>query len=90
MTREDPWESLLLLDLGIPENLFEGVGPIISTDGAGESWSNMQEWADLSFCLEPLANIDPEDIENETKGAGGVRFCCYGMVSLNYTARQKL
>lgn len=90
MARGDLWESLFLPDLAIPENFFEGVDPIINTDDAGQSWSNMQEWADLSFCPEPPTNIDPEDIENETEAAGGVRFCCYGMVSLGSKAIYKL
>lgn len=80
---------MILPDLAIPETFFEGVGPIIDTDGAGKSWSNMQEWADISFHPEPLDKVGPEDVENETKAAGGIHFCCYGMVSLDSTAHEK-
>lgn len=77
---------MILPDLTLPDTFFEGMDPNIDTDGAGQSWSNIQEWADISFHPEPLDSIDPEDIENETRAAGGVRFCCYGMVSLGFLA----
>lgn len=80
---EDLWETMILPDLTTSESFFDGMDPIIDADGAGKSWGNMQEWADTSFYLDQYNKIDPEDIENETKAAGGIRFCCYGMVSLD-------
>ena len=78
---EQRWESTFLPDFQISTNLFEDVDPIVDVEGLGQSWSNMQEWADISFQLPPLEGAAAQDIENETMAAGGVRFCCYGMVS---------
>ncbi|KAL6413087.1 promoter binding protein RUSH-1alpha [Ilyonectria robusta] len=78
---EDLWETMILPDLTTSDSFFDGMHPIIDPNGAGKSWGNMQEWADTSFCLDQYDKIDPEDIENETKAAGGIRFCCYGMLS---------
>jgi hypothetical protein len=78
---EQLWESTFLPDFQISTNLFEDVDPIIDVEGFGQSWSNMQEWADISFQPPSLEGAAPQDIENETMAAGGVRFCCYGMVN---------
>lgn len=78
---EEIWESTILPEFQISTNLFEDVDPIIDFEGLGQSWINMQEWADVSFQPPSLEGVEPQDIENETQAAGGVRFCCYGMVS---------
>ncbi len=74
-------ENMILSDLQPSVAFFDGADPMIDTQGLGESWVNMQEWADISFQTEPVDYIVLQDIQNETKAAGGVRFCCYGMVS---------
>ncbi len=68
-------------DLQPSGTFFDGADPMIDTEGLGESWVNMQEWADLSFEKHPVDHDALQDIQNETNAAGGVRFCCYGMVS---------
>lgn len=79
---DNEWENMILLDLQPPaDTFFEGADPMIGTEGLGESWMNMQEWADLSLLLEVMDSATLQDIETETETAGGIRFCCYGMVS---------
>ena len=75
------WENMISTDLQPSISFFDGADPMIETEGLGESWMNMQEWADLSFQPEALDYGALQDIENETKAAGGIRFVCYGMVS---------
>ena len=48
---------------------------MIETEGLGESWMNMQEWADLSFQPEALDYGALQHIESETKAAGGGSIC---------------
>jgi hypothetical protein len=74
-------ENMILSDLQPSATFFDSADPMIDTGGLGESWINMQEWADLSFQIEPADHVALQDIQDETKAAGGVRFCCYGMVS---------
>ncbi|KAI1204790.1 SNF2 family N-terminal domain-containing protein [Annulohypoxylon truncatum] len=40
----------------------------------------MKQWADESFQLNWLDDAMLQDINIETLAAGGVRFCCYGMI----------
>jgi len=75
------WENTILADLQPSISFFDGADPMIETEGLGESWMNIQEWADLSFQPELLDYVALQDIECETKAAGGIRFACYGMVS---------
>lgn len=77
---EEIWETNILPEFQVSTNLFEDVDPIIDVEGLGQSWSNMQEWADISFQPPSLEGVEPQDIENETQAAGGARFCCYGMI----------
>jgi SWI/SNF-related matrix-associated actin-dependent regulator of chromatin subfamily A3 len=44
------------------------VDPIIDVEGLGQSWSNMHEWADVSFQPQSLEGVKPQDIENENTG----------------------
>lgn len=63
-------------DLGVDDN------------NLAQSWTNMHEWADLTFHLQPEC-FSVEEIELETEAAGGRRFCCYGSVSrdpINFSA----
>ncbi len=72
---------MIIEDLRPSSYFFEGTDPIIDIEGLGQSWINIQEWADLSFPLELPESIPLEDIQGETQADGGVRFCCYGMAS---------
>lgn len=72
---------MILSDLQPSVTFFDSADPMINTEGLGDSWVNMQEWADLSFQTEPVDHVALQDIQNEIKAAGGVRFCCYGVVS---------
>jgi len=78
---DNVWENMILSDLQPSATFFDGADPMIETEGLGESWMNMQEWADLSLQPEIIDTATLQDIENETETAGGIRFCCYGMVS---------
>ncbi|KAJ3548576.1 hypothetical protein NM208_g940 [Fusarium decemcellulare] len=78
---DDPFEFISFSDLTFPATLFEGEDPILDANGAGWSWSSMQEWADASFRPKPLESLDPEDIEKEAAAADGHRFCCFGMLA---------
>ncbi|OCL11998.1 hypothetical protein AOQ84DRAFT_228449 [Glonium stellatum] len=80
MMWESLWGNAILPDLQISSSFFEDVDPIIDFKGLGQSWGNIQEWADRSFQQPLLEGAAPQDIENETIAAGGIRFCCYGMV----------
>ena len=75
-------EGMILSELQPSVTFFDCADPMIDTEGLGESWVNMQEWADLSFQTEPVDCVALQDIQDETKAAEGVRFCCYGMVSI--------
>ena len=74
------WESDLSNELQLPDNFFEGADPMIDINGLGQSWMNIQEWADASLLREPIAKNVLEGIALESRAAGS-RFCCYGMVS---------
>src|SRR5438552_15478560 len=78
---KEVWGDAILQDFQTSFDPFEDVDPIIDTSGLGQSWNNMQEWANLSFQPPAREGAAPEDIECETMAAGGVRFGCYGMVS---------
>ena len=78
---EQLWENDIMLDFQQSANLFDDADPIIDYEGLGLSWNNMQEWADISLNPSFEEFIAPQDIEKETAAAGGVRFCCFGMVS---------
>ena len=73
-------DDSILQDFQDSFNLFEDVDPIINTAGLGQSWNNMQQWANISFQAPAPEAVAPEDIEDETLAAGGVSFACYGMV----------
>jgi len=76
--RDSFLEGMILSELQPSVNFFGSADPMIDTEGLGESWVNMQEWADLSFQTEPVDYVALQDIQDETKAAEGVRFCCYG------------
>ncbi|OQU97598.1 SNF2 family domain-containing protein isoform 2 [Cladophialophora immunda] len=75
---EEGWGDAILQGFQASIDPFQDVDPIIDTTGLGQSWSNMQEWANLSFQPPAPQGAAIEDIEWETMAMGGIRFGCYG------------
>ena len=79
-TWEELWDELITSDPQISNALQDDL-KTFDLEGLGESWSNIQEWADLS--LQP-SYVDSEilqDMRDETVREEVLDFCCYGMVS---------
>ncbi|KAK0747369.1 SNF2 family N-terminal domain-containing protein [Apiosordaria backusii] len=76
------WEDICENDpsaLPIASEVFDSPNerPITELAVLGQAWSQMEDWA-TSCGLQYHAVA--EMVEDETREAGGVQFCCYGMI----------